>query len=136
MTELTRRAVLTGAAATGAGAIGLLNDITPANAVAAQLGKQAPGFYRYKVGSLEVTVVTDGARSFPLPDNFVNNAYRDQVNAALEQAFMPKIRLRWFSTTTRTMSTGCSLPTTRRPFPTPRSWCRPPRTNSGWTMVK
>jgi len=136
MTELTRRAVLTGAAATGAGAIGLLNDITPANAVAAQLGKQAPGFYRYKVGSLEVTVVTDGARSFPLPDNFVNNAYRDQVNAALEQAFMPKIRLRWFSTTTRTMSTGCSLRITRRPLPMPKSWCRPPSTNSGWTTVK
>jgi len=44
MTEQTRRAVLTGAAAMGAGAIGLLDNIAPANAVAAQLGKQAPGF--------------------------------------------------------------------------------------------
>src|SRR5262249_56361721 len=77
----------------GAGAIGFLDDIAPANAVAAQLAKQAPGFYRYKVGSLEVTVVTDGARSFPLPDNFVNNAYRDQINAALEQAFMPRDKI-------------------------------------------
>ena len=93
MTEQTRRAVLTGAAAMGAGAIGLLDNIAPANAVAAQLGKQAPGFYRYKVGSLEVTVVTDGARSFPLPDNFINNAYRDQINAALEQAFMPRDKI-------------------------------------------
>jgi glyoxylase-like metal-dependent hydrolase (beta-lactamase superfamily II) len=42
---------------------------------------------------LAVTVVTDGARSFPLPDNFVLNAYRVQVNAVLEQAYMPRDRM-------------------------------------------
>ena len=39
---------------------------TSTQAAAPQAGKQAPGFYRYKVGSLEVTVLTDGARSFAL----------------------------------------------------------------------
>jgi glyoxylase-like metal-dependent hydrolase (beta-lactamase superfamily II) len=94
MIELTRRNVLTGAGATSAAATaGLLNDIMSAHAAAPQLGKQAPGFYRYKVGSLQVTVVTDGARSFPLPNTFVNNASKDQVNTALEQAFMPRDKM-------------------------------------------
>src|SRR6185295_17778613 len=53
-------------------------------------GKQAPGFYRYKVGDFEITVATDGARSFPLPDTFVTNAKKDEVNAALEAAYMPR----------------------------------------------
>ena len=56
----------------------------------APAGKQAPGFYRYKVGSYEVTVVTDGARSFPLPDTFVTNVKKDEVNAALEAAYLPR----------------------------------------------
>ena len=34
---------------------------------------QAPGFYRYKVGTYECTSINDGARSFPLPDTFVTN---------------------------------------------------------------
>jgi len=94
MTELTRRTVLAGASAvSAASAGGLLNGLTPAKAAAPQLGRQAPGFYRYKVGSLEVTVVTDGARSFPLPESFVNNASKDQVNTALEQAFMPRDKM-------------------------------------------
>jgi glyoxylase-like metal-dependent hydrolase (beta-lactamase superfamily II) len=50
----------------------------------------APGFHRYKVGSCEITVVADGGRSFPLPDSFVTNATREEVNAALEAAHMPK----------------------------------------------
>jgi glyoxylase-like metal-dependent hydrolase (beta-lactamase superfamily II) len=94
MTELTRRTVLTSAAAAGtAAATGLASIVTPSHAAAPLLGKQAPGYYRYKIGSIEVTVVTDGGRSFPLPDTFVVNAYRDQINAALEQAFMPRDKI-------------------------------------------
>jgi hypothetical protein len=37
-------------------------------------GKQAPGYYRYMVGSYEVTVVTDGINARPLPENFILNA--------------------------------------------------------------
>src|SRR5262249_16289127 len=62
----------------------------PAHAAAPASGKQAPGFYRYKIGSHEITVVTDGARSFPLPDTFVTNAKKDEVNGALEAAYLPK----------------------------------------------
>ena len=35
------------------------------------------GFYRYKVGDIEVTVVTDGVNRFKLPDNFVTNVKAD-----------------------------------------------------------
>ena len=80
MTELTRRHLFAGAAAT---ALAPLAVDLPAFAAAPASGKQAPGFYRYKVGSIEVTVVTDGARTFPLADNFVTNAKKDEVNAAL-----------------------------------------------------
>src|SRR5262245_20801158 len=87
MIELTRRAALAGA---GVAALTPVALRSPAEAAAPAAGKQAPGFYRYKVGTFEVTVVTDGARSFPLPDAMVRNAKKDEVNVALEKAFMPK----------------------------------------------
>ena len=51
-------------------------------------GKQAAGFYRYKVGDIEVTVVTDGANRLPITDAFVANVKKEEVNAALVAAFM------------------------------------------------
>jgi glyoxylase-like metal-dependent hydrolase (beta-lactamase superfamily II) len=63
---------------------------TPARAVAPLAGKQAPSFYRYKVGDDEVTVIHDGARSFPMPDTFVKNVSKDEALAAAEAAYMPK----------------------------------------------
>ncbi len=53
-------------------------------------GAQAPGFYRYKVGSYECTSINDGARSFPMPDHWVTNVTKDQELAAAEAAYMPK----------------------------------------------
>ncbi len=90
MTKFTRRTMLVGTAAATAAVMGPSSILAPARAAAPATGKQAPGFYRYKVGSYEITVVTDGARSFPLPDTFVNNAKKDEVNAALEAAYLPK----------------------------------------------
>ena len=55
MIQLTRRSLLTGAAA--ATAIAPLAASLPARAAAPPAGAQAPGWYRYKVGSFEVTVV-------------------------------------------------------------------------------
>ncbi len=78
MTGLTRRTILTGAAA---GAAGTLAPLAPALAAAPPVGKQNAGFYRYKVGDIEVTVATDGANRFRFPDGFVVNKSRDEVNA-------------------------------------------------------
>ena len=93
MTEFTRRTALSCAAAATAAAFGGGSGPSPAAAAAPPTGKQAPGFYRYKVGSHEVTVVTDGANVMALPDTFVVNAKKDEVNAALEAAHLEKDKL-------------------------------------------
>jgi glyoxylase-like metal-dependent hydrolase (beta-lactamase superfamily II) len=90
MFELSRRHLLGGAAAT---ALTPLAAVTPAVAAAPPAGKQTAGFYRYKLGTFEVTVVTDGSRAGPLADNFVKNAKKDEVNAALAAGFQKKDEL-------------------------------------------
>jgi glyoxylase-like metal-dependent hydrolase (beta-lactamase superfamily II) len=85
--ELTRRHALAGAAALAASP---LLPSAPAKAVAPLADKQAPSFYRYKVGEAQVNVISDGVMTFPLGDTFVLNAKKDQVNAALDKAFLPK----------------------------------------------
>jgi glyoxylase-like metal-dependent hydrolase (beta-lactamase superfamily II) len=88
MTDFSRRTLLAGAAV--AGAASTLAPIAPARAAAPPVGKQAPGFYRHKVGSFEVTAINDGARTFPLPDTFVRNKTKAEVNTGLESVYMAK----------------------------------------------
>lgn len=83
MTDFTRRSVLTGAAAAA-----MLTTAQPALAAAPPAGKQAPGIYRYKVGTHEITVVTDGVNKNPLPDNLVTNVKKDDVKAMLAASHM------------------------------------------------
>jgi glyoxylase-like metal-dependent hydrolase (beta-lactamase superfamily II) len=63
---------------------------SPASAAAPLATTQAPGWYRYNVGSYQITAVTDGRNTFKLPDTFVLNAQKDQVNGALAAAYMEK----------------------------------------------
>lgn len=94
MTGLSRRNLVAGTVACGAALpltaalSGVLSE--PAAAALQPMGQQVPSIYRYKVGSIELTVVNDGVRTFPLTDGFVKNASLDNVNTALEAAFMPK----------------------------------------------
>ena len=85
MTIVSRRGVLGGAVAAAASA-----TTAPLHAAAPQSANQAPGYYRYRVGSIEITVVNDGVSRMPITDDFVANATRDQVNAALDAAFLEK----------------------------------------------
>jgi glyoxylase-like metal-dependent hydrolase (beta-lactamase superfamily II) len=85
--ELTRRHALAGAAAIAATPLLPTHSAHAATPVA---DKQAPSFYRYKVGDIQVTVVSDGRNTFPLEDSFIVNAKKDEVNAALEKAFLPR----------------------------------------------
>ena len=62
-------------------------------AAAPPVGKQNAGFYRYKVGNFEVTVVTDGANSSPLADAYVAKQQKPAVNAALAADFLPQDRV-------------------------------------------
>jgi glyoxylase-like metal-dependent hydrolase (beta-lactamase superfamily II) len=86
MTELTRRTALAGTAAA------LVAPLAPTltQAAAPQAGKQAPSWYRYKVGSIEVTVVTDGTARFKVPENFVGNVSKEEVNAGFAAAYLEK----------------------------------------------
>src|SRR5262249_1136236 len=92
MTELTPPSLLTGTAATPVAAAAP-GSFAPARGGTARgaappAGTQAPGWYRYKVGSFEITVVTDGVNRFKFPDNIVANAKREDVNAALAAAHL------------------------------------------------
>src|SRR6202022_3199811 len=85
--ELTRRHALAGAA--GIAAAPLLPSMA-VKAAAPVADRQAPSFYRYNVGDIQVTVVSDGRFTFPLEDSFITNAKKAEVNAALEKAFLPR----------------------------------------------
>ncbi|QWG21398.1 MBL fold metallo-hydrolase [Bradyrhizobium sediminis] len=88
--ELTRRHALAGAAALAASPF---LPKAPAKAAAPMADKQAPSYYRYKVGNAQVNAISDGVNTFPLGDTFVLNAKKDEVNAALEKAFLPKDKM-------------------------------------------
>jgi glyoxylase-like metal-dependent hydrolase (beta-lactamase superfamily II) len=91
--HLTRRSIL--AAAPAAAAVSALSGPafaqgTPAPAPAAgSSAQQAPGFYRYKVGDIEVTAINDGFARRPL-ENFVRNAELGDVKKALAERFLPQ----------------------------------------------
>src|SRR5262245_58890999 len=93
MNEFSRRTVMTGAAAATLAAVCPLSTF-PVRAAAPATGKQAPSFYRHKVGDYEVTQLTDGGRTFPMPDTFVRNVPKEQALAAAEAAYMPKGQVR------------------------------------------
>jgi hypothetical protein len=88
MIDLSRRSLLTGAAVIGT--VSAFDPLPGARAAAPVAGKQNAGWYRYKVGDFEVTVVTDGMNANPLSDAYVSNAPKADVNAALEADFLAK----------------------------------------------
>ena len=58
------------------------SGVSTAAAGAPPASAQAPGFYRYKVGSFQCTSINDGARTFPMPDTFVKNVPKEEALAA------------------------------------------------------
>jgi glyoxylase-like metal-dependent hydrolase (beta-lactamase superfamily II) len=56
------------------------------------LQTQAPGYYRFKVGSFTVTTVHDGFVARPL-EGFVRNAPLAEVQGVLRDAFLPTDRM-------------------------------------------
>ena len=88
MTNLDRRTVLAGAVAASGAALLAGSASSPASAAMPAAGNQNPGWYRYKVGSHEITVVTDGVNRFKFPDGFVTNKTRAEVNEGLAAAFL------------------------------------------------
>ena len=63
------------------------------------LGTQNAGFYRYKIGDIEATAITDGFGERQI-EGFIKNAELADVEAVLAQSAMPQNNLRIPFTTT------------------------------------
>ena len=85
---LTRGQMLVSNASAALAAASPLVTSAPARAAMPQAGKQAPGYYRYKLCSFEVTVITDGKSRVAVTDGFVTNAGKADVQAALPASVM------------------------------------------------
>ena len=104
MPTLTRRNLLAGSAAAAAFA----SQADLAAAVEPAAAKQAPGIYRYKIGSYELTALYDGIWYRPITDKFIRNAPFAEVERALSDAFMPADKLAT-PFTTLVVNTGSKL---------------------------
>ena len=106
--SLTRRHAL-GAAVVAAIAPTIIRQGIVRQAQAAQpaAANQAPGFYRFKVGDLQVTAINDGVAFRPL-DGFIRNAPEAEVRAALTAAFLPSDKMT-IPFTTLVVNTGSKL---------------------------
>jgi glyoxylase-like metal-dependent hydrolase (beta-lactamase superfamily II) len=67
---------------------------TPALAQAPAPITQAPGFFRFRLGALTVTMLHDGSRAFPLAAGFVRNVPLEEVQRTLAESFLPTDTLR------------------------------------------
>jgi hypothetical protein len=75
-------------AGSAAAAAAALAPIAPALAHAPQAGKQAqPSFYRFKLGTIEITVVSDGTLAFPAETLWGDRA--DDARGLLTSTFQP-----------------------------------------------
>lgn len=104
MDQVSRRTLLAGsmvAAATAA---------LPRRAAAAApfAGRQAPGFYRYKIGDLEITALYEGVWQYPLDDKFVRGAAHDDVKKEMADAFLPQDKV-IINATAMLINTGSKL---------------------------
>jgi glyoxylase-like metal-dependent hydrolase (beta-lactamase superfamily II) len=88
MSILSRRTLLAGAASAAALPCFDLWSANFAHAATPAAGKQAASFYRYKVGAIEVTVLSDGVARVPVTEAFVLNVKPEEVNKALREAYM------------------------------------------------
>ena len=89
MSELSRRDMLGGSVAVTAGVTATGLHSHSADAAAPLATTQSPGWYRYKVGDIEVNVITDGTSRFRFADTHVSNKTREDVNAGLAAANYP-----------------------------------------------
>jgi glyoxylase-like metal-dependent hydrolase (beta-lactamase superfamily II) len=102
--DLSRRDVVTGLSAAGVAALS-----APAFAKAPLLNTQAPGFYRFKIGSIEATVVSDGPLDLgaPQPDIF-KGVGKDEFAKLLADNYLPADKVR-LEQNTLVLNTGDKL---------------------------
>jgi glyoxylase-like metal-dependent hydrolase (beta-lactamase superfamily II) len=102
--DLSRRDVMTGLSATGIVALS-----APAFAKAPLLNTQAPGFYRFKIGSIEATVVSDGPLDLgaPQPDIF-KGVGKEEFSKLLSDNFLSTEKVK-LEQNTLVLNTGDKL---------------------------
>jgi glyoxylase-like metal-dependent hydrolase (beta-lactamase superfamily II) len=88
MPIVTRRALIAGSAMTA-----LAAGADVAEAAAPPAGREAPGIYRYRIGTFELTALYDGIWYRPITEKFIRNAPFAEVETALADAFMPADKL-------------------------------------------
>jgi glyoxylase-like metal-dependent hydrolase (beta-lactamase superfamily II) len=84
---ISRRTALTAGAA--AFTLPSLTGLPAARAAAPKVGKQAPGYYRFNVGDIEVTALHDGHTMFDINAQRFPNAPDADLKALLSSQFMP-----------------------------------------------
>src|SRR5579859_7436395 len=84
--RLSRRAVIGGLAVLPLATVGLAGSAYAA--VPPQTDAQAPGFYRYRVGSYQLTNIYDGELARQLDASLIPNATPDEILPVLAAAGM------------------------------------------------
>ena len=85
--SLSRRRLLAGASATTT--LGLLGSATGTQAKAPLMNTPAPAFYRFKLGSIEATVVSDGPLSIGDPKNTFRGPTAEELGKMMSDRFLP-----------------------------------------------
>lgn len=110
--SLSRRTFFTTSALAGSALVGapaiLRGVASPALAKAPLAGTQAPSFFRFKIGDIEVTALHDGEAARPLDASFVRNAPLEDVQKVLANNFLPTDKLT-ISFTALLVNTGFKL---------------------------
>lgn len=90
---VSRREIFRIAGAAGV-ALAMKGATLPARAFAAGgTGSQNPGFYRFAIGDIEATVLSDGGLSFePIQPTWAPEAKKEDIDALLSAAFLPADR--------------------------------------------
>jgi glyoxylase-like metal-dependent hydrolase (beta-lactamase superfamily II) len=86
--RLSRRSVVKGVAMLPLATAGLVGPAAYA-AAAPPTGEQAPGFYRFRVGSYELTNIYDGELARPLDASLIPNASPDDILPVIAAAGLP-----------------------------------------------
>jgi glyoxylase-like metal-dependent hydrolase (beta-lactamase superfamily II) len=85
--SLSRRRLLAGASATTA--LGLFGGTSVTQAKAPMLNTPAPAFYRFKLGTIEATVVSDGPLAIGDPKNTFRGPTAEDISKMMSDQFLP-----------------------------------------------
>ncbi len=85
--SLSRRRLLAGASATTA--LSLFGSRSVTEAKAPMLNAPAPAFYRFKLGTIEATVVSDGPLSIGDPKNIFRGPTVEELGKMMNDQFLP-----------------------------------------------